>query len=528
MNKKQITEITSNNVPDDTISLVTYMPYNDDIDYKGVKFYKLGTCSKTCQNKGIFAKNDLDNMLIHGYNSCPLCKEPYDITNIPTKPPFGIMSYGVYNDGKIKWHNIHFDLYYDKYKRTQNAYYPICDEGDLALWLICEAWKNGKLFTMGTSVSTGIYGIVFNGIHLRTLMSGGITNHGYSSNPKQDMKNILTNLINECNAFNIFTPSQLDDFAGIDSKDTSPTMSKEKASRLIKQLLLQRQTNLSELRKQHKQRLINLSHVDYDYFKEYVWGVLMNVVLWKTITEDLKTKLLNNQTIKIQFNKKNVDYVENKWRLEGVTRRQELHSLCTTKNILPKYIVNMSKVILEFPRTTKPFYVYRGVYMNTKSPSQPHYSINPVPFSTSLHAWFALSFAHLKNEMCCLYRIKVDSNVPCVILSNTPYDVIKQSQKTAFIMKEKGNVGMGDQYEVLLAPGILKEKSRKITHKITDKQEYDKLNEALKYNNEKSYLTNPPSMKQSGVLMIDVEYIPLYPSLIDNKNKYEIKTSRLR
>ena len=57
MNKKQITEITSNNVPDDTISLVTYMPYNDDIDYKGVKFYKLGTCSKTCQNKGIFAKN---------------------------------------------------------------------------------------------------------------------------------------------------------------------------------------------------------------------------------------------------------------------------------------------------------------------------------------------------------------------------------------------------------------------------------------------------------------------------------------
>jgi hypothetical protein len=149
MNKKQITEITSNNVPDDTISLVTYMPYNDDIDYKGVKFYKLGTCSKTCQNKGIFAKNDLDNMLIHGYNSCPLCKEPYDLTNIPNKPPFGIMSYRVYNDGKIKWHNIHFDLYYDKYKRIQNAYYPICDEGDLVLWLICEAWKNGKLFTMG-------------------------------------------------------------------------------------------------------------------------------------------------------------------------------------------------------------------------------------------------------------------------------------------------------------------------------------------------------------------------------------------
>lgn len=166
--------------------------------------------------------------------------------------------------------------------------------------------------------------------------------------------------------------------------------------------------------------------------------------------------------------------------------------------------------------------------MNTKSPSQPHYSINPVPFSTSLRAWFALSFAHLKNEMCCLYRIKVDSNVPCVILSNTPYDVIKQSQKTAFIMKEKGNVGVGDQYEVLLAPGILKEKSRKITHKFTDKQEYEKLNEALKYNKEKSYLTNPPSMKQSGVLMIDVEYIPLYPSLIDNKNKYEIKTSRLK
>jgi len=75
---------------------------------------------------------------------------------------------------------------------------------------------------------------------------------------------------------------------------------------------------------------------------------------------------------------------------------------------------------------------------------------------------------------------------------------------------------------VFLAPGILKEKSRKIYYKITDKEEYDRLNKTL---NDKTgkLMYNPPPMKQTGILMIDVEYIPLYPSLI-NKYEYNIRS----
>ena len=185
-------------------------------------------------------------------------------------------------------------------------------------------------------------------------------------------------------------------------------------------------------------------------------------------------------------------------------------------NFVPNYIVNLSKVIREFPRTTKPFYVYRGARINEKSPTSPHQSINPMPFSTSLHAWMALNFARLKSKDCCLYRIKIDPNVPCIILGDTPFDELKAKHPNY----SKGHLSKHIQFEVVLAPGILKEKSRKISHKITDKEEYDRLNKTLKDKTGK-LMYNPPPMKQTGVLMIDVEYIPLHPSLISNLNQYE-------
>ena len=329
-------------------------------------------------------------MLEHGYNSCPLCQEPYDLISVPNKPPFGTMTYSVYDAGSVKWHSMNFNLHHELYRRTQRAYYPICEEGDLALWLICEAWKAGKLFSMGTSVTTGAYGIVFSGIHLRTSTSYGVTNHGYSSNPKNDMKQILKNLINECNAFNIFIPSQLDDFAGIEPDDSGSRMTQLKAATLIKNLMLQRQTNLRDLREQHKHRLDRLSEWDYFYVRQYPTAFLMGMINWGTELQRIQTELKNKKQTRIHLNKTTVNNKINAYSY-GSNKMKP--------NFVPNYIVNLSKVIREFPRTTKPFYVYRGARINEKSPTSPHQSINPMPFSTSLHAWMALNFARLKIKI---------------------------------------------------------------------------------------------------------------------------------
>ena len=530
LNPTSIKDVLRKDVPDSAISLVTYMPYNEDDDYKLIKFYKLNTC-KNCSNDGIFAKNDLDNMLEHGYNSCPLCKEMYNLSNIPNKPPFGTMTYTTYKSGSIEWHSLFFNLNHESHRRTQHAYYPKCEEGDLALWLICEAWKMGRLFTMGTSVTNGSYGIVFGGIHLRTSTSHGITNHGYSSNPKQDMKKIITNLINECNAFNIFTPSQLDDFAGVTSNDTGSRLGQRKAAKLIKELLLRRQIDKSDLRKQHKHRLIALPRMDYFMVQNYPTGFLSNLISfrsdsWKRTTDDI----LTNRKARVQLNKHRSIllkkmYSDASMRTDMRIDMKPLQEKDLPQNFVPEYIQNLSKIIREFPRATKPFYVYRGAYINNKSPVEPHVSVNPMPFSTSMNAWMALNFARLMRNDCCLYRIRVDQNVPGIILGDTLFDTLTEENKVDGhfdLNKHKGHLSKNIQYEVLLAPGILREKSRKIAYKIRDKDEFDRLNKTLKY---KGMTKVHPQydMRNTGVLMIDVEYTPLYPVTVRNSNyEYDI------
>lgn len=530
LNPTSIKNVLRKDVPDSAISLVTYMPYNEDDDYKRIKFYKLDTC-KNCSNDGIFAKNDIDNMLEHGYNSCPLCKELYNLSNIPNKPPFGTMTYTTYKSGSIEWHSLFFNLNHESHRRTQHAYYPKCEEGDLALWLICEAWKMGRLFTMGTSVTNGNYGIVFGGIHLRTSTSYGITNHGYSSNPKQDMKKIITNLINECNAFNIFTPSQLDDFAGVTPNDTSSTLSQGKAAKLIKELLLRRQIDKSDLRKQHKHRLMTLPRMDYFMVQTYPTGFLSNLIPyrssdWKKTTDDI----LTNRKARVNLNKHRANelkimYSNASMRTDMRIDMKPIQEKDLPKNFVPEYIQNLSKIIREFPRATKPFYVYRGAYIYNKGQVVPHVSVNPMPFSTSLNAWMALNFAGLRKNDCCLYRIRVDQNVPGIILGDTLFDTLKEDNKVAGhfdLNKHKGHLSKHIQYEVLLAPGILREKSRKIAYKITDKNEFDRLNETLKYKGI-TKIFPPYTMKNTGVLMIDVEYTPLYPVTVTNSNyEYDI------
>ena len=526
-NPTSIKNIPRKDVPDKAISLVTYMSYNDDDDYKNIKFHKLETC-KNCPNNGIFAKNDLDNMLTHGYDSCPLCKESYNLSNIPDKPPFGVMSYTVFKSGAIEWHSLNFNLYENVYKRTERAYYPKCKEGDLALWLVCEAWKLGKLFTMGTSVTTGKYGIVFSGIHLRTNIKYGFTNHGYSSNPKEDMKDILTNLINECNAFNIFTPSQLDDFAGLKPDDTK--MTPQHAAKLIKKLLLKRQIDKSNLRKQHKLRMNNLPRLDYFLMQLYPSGFLQNVIRYNYVDwRETTSSILNTNKGVVTLKQTRINPLRHIYsdKSLGYSDMKGLDYKDVPRNILPMYIVNLSNIITEFPRTSKPFYVYRGVSIQKKKDFvSPHTSINVIPFSSSLNAWLALNFARLdKDNYCCLYRIKVDKNVPCIMLGDTLFDSLKNENivdTSANLNNSKGDLSKNIQFEVLLAPGILKEKSRKISYKITDKKEYEKLNKTLEYKGQQKQI--PPPMENTGVLMIDMEYIPLHTKLIDNKEtrKYEV------
>lgn len=63
---------------------------------------------------------------------------------------------------------------------ARHLFYPNDSEGTRAVSLIKQAFLRGILFKIGTSVSTGSSNtVVFGGIHLKTSMRGGPTNHGY-------------------------------------------------------------------------------------------------------------------------------------------------------------------------------------------------------------------------------------------------------------------------------------------------------------------------------------------------------------
>jgi hypothetical protein len=211
------------NIPDDSLSASSWTPYIDDgkldDDYKNDKFYKLSTCQKTCTNHGVFAQTDLNSLL--GMASakaatCPFCSEAFKLKSEKKRPPYGTMR--VSKTGKF--FEIEFNMKSGasdgkSYKsRNQWAYLPISKEGKLGLWLMIDGFKKGLLFTIGRSVTTGRFGIVFGGIHMKTNTGGGLTNHGYGRNPVKDMKDVvLQSMINEGNAVGVFTPSQLADFA---------------------------------------------------------------------------------------------------------------------------------------------------------------------------------------------------------------------------------------------------------------------------------------------------------------------------
>lgn len=72
-----------------------------------------------------------------------------------------------------------FNMYEKGYHRGEVAYFPNNKYGLELLGIFKIAFDNNLLFQLGTSVTTGGYGIVFAGIHFKTQTLGGATNHAY-------------------------------------------------------------------------------------------------------------------------------------------------------------------------------------------------------------------------------------------------------------------------------------------------------------------------------------------------------------
>jgi hypothetical protein len=210
-------QVSYSEVPKSALSIIYYTPYTDDEElFKKHKFVKLKTCLKSCSNNGVFDLSELNELIkMKGSNNnkCPYCHESFKLIGGHEQPPFGTLRVFL----NKKWITFSFDLkpgIYEgrRYKsRSQIAYIPAgIPESILATWLLINAWVQSKLFTISESVTTGLWGIVFAGIHLKTAMTGGIINHGYGIYPLKDLKQtVLPNLISECNASGIFTPEQL-------------------------------------------------------------------------------------------------------------------------------------------------------------------------------------------------------------------------------------------------------------------------------------------------------------------------------
>ena len=239
IDKNTVTRINNvNKLPDDTLSLVMYTPYKGDPDFANSHFYKLSTCMPTCSNHGIFEVDELNNLIdMSGAAStkCPFCSESFKFSKIKSAPPFGVADLYIYNRNFFE---IYFKMqggYVDVngqpkgYNGTnRSAFIPRNSPNSLlAIYLYLQAWEQGKLFTIGNSVTNSSYfGITFAGIHMKTSTTGGLANHGYSSNFIKDFNDsVLPNLISECNAVGIFTPMQLDDFANQQSMQTKQTAS---------------------------------------------------------------------------------------------------------------------------------------------------------------------------------------------------------------------------------------------------------------------------------------------------------------
>jgi len=175
-----------------------------------------------CSTKGfdcVFLKSTIEKTLA-GSGTCPSCKQRYEtfgeqpsgvmkITPAPTTHLSGYPGKGSWNiyynfpGGMQTDRNIRPGLRYQGTSRT--CYLPLTDEGDEALELLKSAFRCGKLFRVGDSITTGSQNqTVWAGIHQKTAMHGGAVGHGWPD------PGYFDRLRNECAACGVFTKEFLD------------------------------------------------------------------------------------------------------------------------------------------------------------------------------------------------------------------------------------------------------------------------------------------------------------------------------
>ena len=95
----------------------------------------------------------------------------------------------------------------------------------LACWLIISAFEKNGVFSLGTSVTHGSYGIVFSLPHLKTEKRNDYNGHGYEADVNGKYTHqaavnhlvrpggVLEHLVSECSGFGIYTPMMIDDMS---------------------------------------------------------------------------------------------------------------------------------------------------------------------------------------------------------------------------------------------------------------------------------------------------------------------------
>jgi len=129
-------------------------------------------------------------------NQCPICKVRYGIAT-GTQPTNGVMTVHKINHSLSGYEGCNtIEIRYNFPNGVQGpehpspgkrlpgtyrtAYLPDNDEGRQVLNLLKTAWSRRLTFTVGTSVTRGVEGlVVWNGIHHKTSMDGGSETYGY-------------------------------------------------------------------------------------------------------------------------------------------------------------------------------------------------------------------------------------------------------------------------------------------------------------------------------------------------------------
>lgn len=129
-------------------------------------------------------------------NKCPVCQHVYNVGQVGNQPRGGMFicfvpslrlpgeDIGAY---VVKYHfpnGIQSDVHYHPsrpYTGTSRiAFFPASVKGKQVIGKLMHAWDGRRIFTIGTSLTTGIEDcVIWNGIHHKTNIHGGPVGFGY-------------------------------------------------------------------------------------------------------------------------------------------------------------------------------------------------------------------------------------------------------------------------------------------------------------------------------------------------------------